>query len=72
MRLKVVNGQGHGVIVVSALPPGMYMMYYLRPESPTRLLKSASVKLQRVGNGKEFNIWYQPQDDSINSDKIRA
>lgn len=64
---------GHGLIIVSALPSGRYMIYYLRPESPQRLLKTANVKLERVGNGKEFNIWYLAHDeDSINSDKIRA
>lgn len=64
---------GHGTIIVSALPVGRYIIYYLRPESPQRLLKSANVRLESVGNGKELNIWYfERGEDSINSDKIRA
>jgi hypothetical protein len=44
-------------------------------------LKSATIKLEKVGKGKEFNIWYlqhstMPQQESlqvsITSEKVRA
>ncbi len=52
------EGQGHGLIVISTLPPGRYKIYYLKPHEPQRILKSANVKLRKVGHGQEFNIWY--------------
>ena len=51
IRLSVVNGVGKGVIMISALPPGRYKIYYLRPEQPQIILKSASIKLENVGKG---------------------
>ena len=68
-------GVGQGMIVISNLPPGRYKIYYLKPCEPQRILKSANVKLKKVGHGQEFNIWYvsksnqlsrcQSQEDSI-------
>ncbi len=48
------------------------MIYYLRPEQPTRLLKSATVKLEPVGQGKDLNIYYVTVEESINSDLVKA
>ena len=52
------DGVGYGKIVISNLPPGRYKIYYLKPCEPQRILKSANVKLRKVGHGQEFNIWY--------------
>ena len=31
---KACDGVGHGVIVISNLPPGKYKIYYLKPCEP--------------------------------------
>jgi hypothetical protein len=83
---KNSEGLGHGVVVISTLPPGRYKIYYLKPCEPQRILKSANVKLRKVGHGQEFNIWYvsktsalsrrESQDESIpisiTSEKVRV
>lgn len=61
---KACDGVGHGVIVISNLPPGKYKIYYLKPCEPQRILKSANVKLRKVGHGQELNIWYVSKQSS--------
>lgn len=48
---KNTEGFGQGIIVISTLPPGRYKIYYLKPYEPQRILKSANVKLRKVGHG---------------------
>lgn len=47
-----------GEIMVSKIPQGRYKIYYLRPRDRVRQIKSAQSRLQRVGRGQEFNIFY--------------
>ena len=62
IRLTKSEDMGSGLIVISTLPPGRYKIYYLKPHEPQRILKSANVKLRKVGKGQEFNIWYVSKD----------
>lgn len=62
VRLKVPSKQvpnaAVGEIVVSKIPQGRYKIYYLRPRDRVRQIKSSQSRLQRVGRGQEFNIFY--------------
>ena len=72
----MIDSVGQGTITVSSLSEGRYKLYFLTPETPQTKIKSANARLKKVGEGKELNIWFQSQDESLKmsicSDDVRA
>jgi len=57
-----VNNVATGEINIHVIPQGRYKIYYLRPVEKARVIKSAQMRLEKVGKGYEFNIWFLEKD----------